>query len=336
MRVILLSLFFLFGAMPVLCSLDTLHAEERRHSWPQWQQRRVALDRKFVAEEFRIYYTLTGPDALPMADQTDSDGDGVPDKIQNFALQLVAARRYYVEVLGLRHPFESQRYKGRVKFIDVNVFPLGDNKNGSAGDAIVNYHRLTDPPEGVEVVTIDLDAKLPRENRSPAHELFHVFQDGYSQFKNAWYYEGMARWAENILGQRMDAVGSVPANRADVEALFERRYDASRTWQALARASDSATRMRLPRDLRDARYIGSQKPIFKDDVFYGAAFLKALLEELDRADDVVAQEKDFNPLDWPEIQQRSSENNPVIWNAAVKVFHRFVPSQPIPDFTAAN
>ncbi len=90
-----------------LVPLAALHAAERVQSWPKWQQSRVALDRNFVVEEFRIHYALTGTDALPTADQADSDHDGVPDKIQDIARQFVTARRCFVEVLGFRHPFES-------------------------------------------------------------------------------------------------------------------------------------------------------------------------------------------------------------------------------------
>jgi hypothetical protein len=71
---------------------------ERVQLRPEWQRNRVALDRCFVREEFRIYYALEGGQALSTADQQDRDGDGVPDKIQSIALQLLAARRCYVEV----------------------------------------------------------------------------------------------------------------------------------------------------------------------------------------------------------------------------------------------
>jgi hypothetical protein len=312
-----------------------LRAAERVKAWPQWQQRRVALDRHFVVEEFRIHYALTGPDALPPADHADTDGNGVPDKIQNFALQLVTARRCYVEALGLRHPFESPRYKGRVKFVDVNVFDLG-NKNGSAGDAVVNYHRPSDPPEGVEVVTIDLTAQLPAGNLSPAHELFHLFQNGYSQFKNAWYYEGTARWSEDLLRAGASPTGAVPTDGAQVEAMFALSYDASRIWQALARASDPIGQMRLPPDLRGTRYIGSPKPVIEDEAFHGGPLLRALLEELDRADDIVSKESGLDPLNWPEARQRSPENHRAIWNAVTKVCEPFAPALPIAELPATR
>jgi hypothetical protein len=294
---------------------------------PAWQKDRVALEQRFVQDEFRIFYTLTGPNALPATDRTDSDRDGVPDKIQDIARQLVVARRCFVEVLGLRHPLESPRYKGRVKFIEVNVWAL-ENKNGSAGDAIVNYHRPCDPPEGVEVVTIDLAAKLRPGNLTPAHELFHVFQNGYSLFKNPWYYEGMARWSEDLLRAGTGTAGTLPADAAALENLFKQSYDASRFWQALARATDPAGKVTVPPDLRELRSLGSSKPIIEDDTFHGAALMKALLEEFDREDDGVSREQNLNPLDWPEARQRATENNRHLWNAVIKAARRFPAAAP--------
>lgn len=300
---------------------------ERVQSWPKWQQSRVALGRSFVREEFRVYYAVAGPDALPAADQFDHDGDGVPDKIQNIALQLLTARRCYVEVLGLRHPFESPRYHERVRFIDVHVLALG-NQHGSAGDAIVNYHRPTDPSDGIEVVTIDLSTKLPPRNLTPAHELFHVFQNGYTLFKNPWYYEGVARWSEDLLREGAGEAGTLPATATELTGWFKLSYDASRLWQALARATDPTGKVRVPPDLSTGRYPGWSKPVMEDDHFHGALLIKALLEELDRADDVVSREHNFDPLDWSEARQRSPENDRPIWKAVINVCQRFSSDSP--------
>ena len=102
-----------------------------------------------------------------------------------------------------------------------------------------------------------------------------------------------------------------------------RHLRASRFWQTLARATDPAGSVRVPEDLRGIRYPGSQKPIVEDHVFHGAPLLKTLLEELDRADDVVSRECGRNPLDWSEARQRSPENNRYIWNAVINVSQRF-------------
>lgn len=313
-----------------LAPLAGLSAAERVTTWPAWQKRRVALDHVFVCEEIRIFYTLAGPDALPVDDRVDSDGDGVPDKIQNIALQLVTARRAYVQVLGLRPPLESPRYRDRVKFIEVNVWAL-DGRNGSTGDGIVNYHRPTDPPEGVEVVTVDLAAKLSAGNLSPAHELFHVFENGYSQFKNAWYYEGMARWSEDLLRAGAGRRGSLPANAQEVDALFKQSYDASRFWVTLAQQTEVDGKVTIPPELSAVRYVGSGKPVVQDDLFFGAKWIKSLLEEFEREDHVISQEEKLDPLDWPEARQRAAQSNPRIWKAVVAVQQRLAPgAAPLP------
>ena len=173
-----------FAGVLMLAAACCTSGAERVSKWPKWQRRRVALDQCYVSYEFRIYYALDGPDALPQDQRRDTNGNGVPDRIENTALQLVAARRIYHDVMKLRHPFDSPRYKDKVKFFDVNVWDLPTN--GSAGDGVVNYHRPSDPPEGVQVLTIDLQRKLNARNLTPAHELFHQFQHGYTLFKNSW------------------------------------------------------------------------------------------------------------------------------------------------------
>lgn len=288
---------------------------------PEWQRERAALDRRYVCEEFRIHYTLEGPNALPDPGPLGAQSTEVPGWIQDVAVQLVTARRCYVEVIGLRHPFASPRYRARVQFVDVNVWAL-PGQNGLAGDAVVNYHRDNDPPAGVEVLTIDLSNRLRSANLSPAHELFHLFQNGYSLFKTPWYYEGMARWAEGLLRLGQCDAGRLPRSTADVQALFKQRYDASEFWEALARETDPQGRVPIPDQLRAMRYPTSSRPVIEDQTFAGARLLKDSLEELDRQDDLAAQQFGLNPLDWAEDRQRSPDNNPFIWAAVIAACHR--------------
>jgi hypothetical protein len=172
----------LLVAIILVCTVPvTVQAQERK--LPVWKQRRSALDKNLIVDEFWIYYTLSGEDALP--DAVDTNDNSIPDRIDNIALQLTTARYIFNEVLKLRPPLESPRYKGDAKFIDIHVgsppFSPGEGKTtGSAGDAAVNYYRLTDPDEGVRVLSIDIMNTLPVKNVTPAHELFHLYQYGYS------------------------------------------------------------------------------------------------------------------------------------------------------------
>jgi len=296
---------------------------------PLWQANRAALKERFVQDEFRIFYSLEGEAGLTAEQRMDSDHDGVPDKIQNVARQLIAARRLYTEAFKLRHPLESPRYKERVKFFDVQVTrmpitPGGPKVNGSAGDGIVNYHRPGDPPGGYEVLTIDLNKDLRHDNLSPAHELFHEFQYGYTLFKNSWFTEGTARWSEYAFRKGVGKMGAIPKSEAERKALFGAAYQASSYWNALAEACDKAGTFALPKDLEEMVYVGTKQRIIEDKRQHGVAFMKALLEELAVADHQVSQAEGLDPLDWKEKRQNDAKNNEVIWDVSQQVFSKFI------------
>ena len=309
--------------LPALLNCDSSGAET---VMPAWKQKRRALDRCYVRDEFRLFYTLAGDNALSASQREDANKDGVPDKIQDIVRQFVLARRLYVDVFKLRHPFDSPRYTNRVKFFDVFVarLPLepGGGRNGSAGDAIVNYHHSRDPAGGYEVLTIDLSKDMPCDNLSPAHELFHEFQNGYSLFKNSWYTEGTARWAQYALHKGVGRAGKLPTTEAEQATLYGLSYDAAGFWNALAEASDPAGTFSIPRDLADVRYAGNGRPIIEDLRLHGIGLMKALLEELAATDHRVSRAAGLNPLDWPEARQRATQNNDAIWGATDRVIRR--------------
>jgi hypothetical protein len=299
---------------------------------PQWKRRRVALDQLHQVDEFRIFYTLTGDDAVP--DPTDSNGNGVPDRIENIAIQLVVARSVYVDAMKLQHPLQSPRYKDKAKFIDVHVArlpldPGAKKHNGQAGDGIVNYNRTGDPKGGYPAITIDISNDLAFDNLTPAHELFHSFQYGYTMFKNGWFLEGMAWWAEFALrkkGGRQS--GYLPRNRQDLMKLFSAKYEAGNFWCILAATSDPQGHLPISSDLRLDTYIGTRQPVIEDDVLFGTYLMKQILERLDAADDAVTKEKALEPFGWKESQQRSPENNAHIWAATVDVMREYARRSP--------
>ena len=165
-----------------------------------------------------------------------------------------------MEVFKLRHPLNSPRYREEAKFIDVNVgsLPLSTifnpekvKGNGSAGDAVVNYHRgFDDPSGGVGVLTIDISKRLSTENLSPAHELFHLFQYGYTAFKNAWFLEGTARWIESAFRKGGGTPEMLPLTPEDQTKLFTMSYNAGGFWNKLARPDDSQGKLELPVELQ--------------------------------------------------------------------------------------
>jgi hypothetical protein len=60
-------------------------------------------------DDFHIYYSLQGRDALQYPQ--DSTGDGVPDVVKDIASQLQAAQYLYTSLLGLRSPLQQKIYR---------------------------------------------------------------------------------------------------------------------------------------------------------------------------------------------------------------------------------
>jgi hypothetical protein len=141
----------------------------------------TALDRIYVRDEFRIVYAVDGAHAL--ADQRDLNANGIPDKVEDVATQLVAGRRLFSEVMGLAAPLRQPRY-AQATSIDVFMLKMAKG-NGLAYDEVMNYRLGVDSAAGRCALRIDLLNSRPNQNPTPVHELFHLYQYGYTMFKPA-------------------------------------------------------------------------------------------------------------------------------------------------------
>jgi hypothetical protein len=257
-------------------------------SYAQWRERRAALQEMHTVGEFRIFFSLSGNDALPRSE--DLDRSGTPDFVERLARALATAGATYEQEFRLRHPLRSPRYRNQTEFIDINVlrFPLNANgpRNGVAYDEISSFDRAHDHGRKVRVLVIDIANDLSVANRTPAHELFHLYQNGYTFFKNRWYTEGTARWVEDLRVNHSKERTSWPRSSTDVYELFGKSYESSSFWQSIALKVDS-----------------------KEG---GRFFVRAFLEELDRADDAVNSR---NAATWSEKDQFAKSNDAYIWSA---------------------
>jgi hypothetical protein len=284
-----------------------------------WRDKHRSIDRFIEDGELRVYYTLKGEHALPSKYRADTDKDGTPDRVQNVLRQLRFADTLCREVVGLRPPLQSPRYKDKAFRLELYLLKM-EEKRGITYDEVCNFKRSEDPEGGVPVLFVEMANRLPERNVTPVHEMFHLYQSGYTMFKNRWFTEGTSRWAEFVLhpkaGQTERDLPQSPAARAE---LFKRTYDADRFWNNLVRRVADTDRKELPESLRATRYVGDSKPVNVHQRVYGPALIKALLEELDRVDDKFAERKGLEPYKWKESQQRAKEHDREIWNALVRV-----------------
>ena len=260
------------------------------------------LDRVLKVDEFRIRYTLSGPDALLR--QADINDNDVPDVIDDLATQLTAAREFYGETLGLRHPLDQPRYR-LASAIEVLVRKM--RTNGLAYDEV---NRLPLRQSDC-VLTIELSSDLRVDrNLSPAHELFHLYQYGYAMFKRPWYLEGMARWMESAFVAPMPRPASEASNLG-CEELASRSYDAADYWRALARQSGT---VRYPLSLRSRAYVSGRSVIAVSKLPGGGA-VRPILEALETASAVTAAREGVQMYSVPEAVQRSPRFDATICEA---------------------
>jgi len=287
------------------------------------------LEKSYSRGDIRVFYTervaLEGIDhRLVEPSRKDADRNGIPDIVQDIATQADVARRAYV-LLGFREPLASPRY-GRVSRIDINILDMP--QNGLAYDNPVRY---PDAPGRGDACTlrIDISSKLEAQARFTtnwfvvAHELFHVFQNGYTQFKRPWISEPTAKWAEYALRKAcdypLDARNALPV----VKPYFERNIVAApngkesfRFWSRLVELAGTAKV--LPEGLARERYTDGQV-VLKDRTVQGAGLILALYRRLDETDDVVSRMQGWDPLAWPEKEQESSARDRVLLDAVQKV-----------------
>lgn len=265
------------------------------------------LEKTHVVDDFYIYYSLQGKDALRYPQ--DSTGDGVPDVIKDIGRQLQAAQYLYTSLLGLRSPLRQKIY---AQARQINLYLLALPKGHGLAFDRVAAETMSDGtalPCGLKIV---LNAGLqPARNVTPAHELFHLYQYGYAVFKQKWYLEGMARWMENAFRpaeKRIAPSAELPA----CESNFSRGYNAAAFWASYAQHAFPA--IILPNKVLAYRYVDGS-PVFKLQSLPGGEMLRPFFQQLAQSSAGISREMKLANTRWTEKQQRDGQFNSLICQA---------------------
>lgn len=264
----------------------------------------------YNAEEFVIFYDLSGDRAL--SDHADLNNNDIPDIIEDIMLQLITMRDV-LEALGFTHPFDQYRYeRAGVERIYVGMRNL--NGNGMAFDP---PHRDVTHEAKPCVLLIGLSHELKTGNLTPAHELFHLYQYGYTVFKNSWYLEGMARWAENLLGKRNYPIGAIPSTFEEEEALFAQSYGAVSFWMALLNTVSPSTldERSYSDELLSRSYINGEQVIHNEATTHGATAIIGILEYFDNLDSQLSLVESRESKSWSNADRSDAANNVSMFNA---------------------
>lgn len=273
----------------------------------------------------RIFYHTTGQHAV---DLKDANQNKIPDQVEDAMTQTLAAQGMFVDVLGFPNPFLTERFH-TASFLDIHFRHKDTLKvNGVAFDELQRYKRPIDPPGTTSLCFNVATSVKAASNLTPSHEFFHLIQYGTTYFKNGWFTEGTARWAEQALGAGALGPAAImatwPLADAQKNTLFVQRYDAAMSfWNPLIKRYDSDEAIpgspELTR-LQAMRYVDGSS-VLKDTRLAGWRFIRDLLKELDDADDIVFRERGYST--WLEKDQSAVENSDAILQAVSRVISRY-------------
>ncbi len=166
-------------------------------------------------EHFRIFYTLSGEDAVPIV---DANGNAIPDYVEEVAIALEHSWQVEIEQLGWAAPPPDNGLGGDDRFDvyleDLDLYIAGYVNDDNTSDEPRDNPRTT----GIEISSansymgLDNDfaeieeledvklSSLDFMRTTVAHELNHALQFGYSSDEpHRWLWEATATWVESYV-----------------------------------------------------------------------------------------------------------------------------------------
>jgi hypothetical protein len=291
------GIVFLILANCLILATWSLHAEAG------WKTQREALDRRLVQGEFMIYYTQQGENAFPPAVPPPQRTKRTVEMLDSLAAQISQASSFYNEQLGLTPPPKNARYR-EVRSIDIHILKL-KGKMGDTGDAPIVY-RYKHFDGKSPALTISLSNQWSPPNLTPSHEIFHAYQYGYTYFKTSWFLEGMARGLEKAFKSGKVLTESLPREEGQLQQMMARSYGAYKFWNRLMYLCDASCSGSTPAMAwKGEGYIPRTR-------FCGGGLIRATLEQYQALDKEAARSRGIAPNNWPEKEQRSDRNNPLL------------------------
>lgn len=294
------------------------------------------LERVYSLGDIRVFYTEQAPASgtdhrLPATSQVDSNGNGVPDFVENVAKQADVSRKMY-NSLGFRDPLDGSKFRA-VKVIDINL--LNISANGLAYDSAIYYPNA--PGRGTDcTLRIDISAKLELSGKFTTqwfvvgHEMFHLFQYGQTLFKRGWVNEPTAKWAEYAsrpgpfypLGSSPYTLPSTLTDLQTTVISASTSQNANRFWSRLIELVESENDgFRVPGYLLSEQYTDGVV-VIKDHTLRGAAIISSVYQALDAEDDILSHLSGWNAYSWAETNQTASSHDLRILGAIQRAIRR--------------
>lgn len=296
---VLLSTPYTFAGTP--CS-------EQKDRFPE-------INQVYQSGDFRFFYSDQPKSKHFIPDQTDANKNKIPDYIENMAIQANTTAAA-LKQLGFKAPLETERYKNNAKTIDFVVQAMKSNGVAYENPISTQSENKQQQQCGLKINIRYNVEDFPGTWSIVTHELFHLYQYGYSQFKNPWYLEGMTNWLERVIRKENGEkyLTPLPSSKEELDKnVFKVPYND--LWHRLGYlATEDKGKLQLPSDLMSTQYTNGE-PVFKDDIFNGWLFNLNVLKKLEASSLELSKQNNLDPYNWEEALQRSPENNKYILKA---------------------
>ncbi|MCL1854768.1 MAG: hypothetical protein FWF86_03455 [Clostridia bacterium] len=295
---------------------------------PDWPRGRLLVsnpagENVYAWGIFRIIYHTRGEHAVPEADYNQN---GIPDFVEDLALQLVVAHHIFCDLMGFPAPLKSERYKD-VAYID--VFVNSRERVGANGHSFQVPERARPPvPQSALALRMRIARDLPlQKNVTPAHEYFHHIQNGATRLTNPWFHEGMAVWSHDAMmaipfqASSWSQVKKYLYDPQSMEELYAASYNAGELlWLPLARlCPDGEEHLPDGDPLLQSRYVDGT-PVLKDFILRGAPVMRAILREFGAVEETAFLENGYK--EWSYANRSSPRNYPYLIRAIRNVVDR--------------
>ena len=148
------------------------------------------LDRRLITPLYHVYYTIDGDNAFG----TPGNVEHGHYKAERLVEQFERGRRFYEITLGLDFLLGRGRFAD-IPQIDVRVAALPRRIMGNAGGGRFEVNRnprfYGEDSPAPKNLRMNISTLWREGNLTPEHEVFHLFQYGYSFIANTWYLEGL-------------------------------------------------------------------------------------------------------------------------------------------------
>ena len=297
--------------------------------------RSVSQPQVYQAGKFRVIYYTEGEHAVSPEDRNKNS---LPDQAEDALTQTQAAYYLFVETLGFPDPFQSIFFH-QAKFLDIMIASQearveAGGLEGSRGLAFFRPRSFRIPGDPDDALSIGFRVSSSinaASDQTPARQLFHLIQYGVTFFKNKWFTEGTALWAE--YGLRKEAPDESvpkftdqgwPLSDERAAALFAMDEQAAKEfWTPLAAKMNNKGVIPFTPALYKIMPLlyADGTPVFRSMRFPGWMFIRDVLLELGRVDDIARQELGYQ--EWTEENQSSPQNNKYIMEAVNTVVTRY-------------